>query len=1842
MGKTILLVEDEAIIALAESNYLRKEGYSIVTAKNGFEAVEKACSDADRIDLILMDINLGPGMDGTEAAREILKERDVPVLFLSSHTEKDIVEKTEKITSYGYVVKNTSGTVLNASIKMAFKLFEANKRIQEKNTEIGKAYEKMTAINEALARSKKDLMTSEAQYRLLADNMSDTIWLMDMNLKTVYISPSVQRTRGFTLEELNGMPLEAHVTVDSFERAMALFAEALSQENLNRPEPRANFSMELEFFRKDKSTFWSDIAFTLIFDQNGKPANILGAGRDVTERKLAEEKLKESETRLSLTLEAAGIGIWDWDVGHDRYVASPIYYTMLGYAQKNGLADRGEWLERLHPDDKELVNEQVRNVLSRTCKDYSYEARFRHADGAYRWQYVRGFGVEVDADGKIIRMLGIRMDIDQRKKAEEAKLRMNREIRAVSECNQALLRATDEQSLLDDICGIICEKAGYRMAWVGYAEQDDGKTVRAAAQAGFDEGFLEKSNITWADDTAYGHEPSGTAIRSGKPACVQYFVTDNNASPWRENALKRGYRSCAALPLKDENSRTFGVLTIYSAESDSFTCGEMRLLEELAGDLAFGITTLRIRKERDAAMRELQTANDLLNAIIEAAPTAVIGLDLDGRVHTVWNKAAEKMLGWSAHEVMGKYLPSVPQEKEEEFTRFRELIRQGKTLNGLDVRRQRRDGTPIDYSIFASPLHNPLGEINGNVAVMVDITERKRMEVELRKSERYKSIMNRIQNIFLSVDDDGMYGLVLEVLLEVFDSKLGIFGYIAENGNLVIPSLTVQAWDECRVPDKSIVFPSVSWGDSLWGRALRERKSFKSDGPFHTPPGHVRIGNFLTAPVLFGNNVIGIVSVANGLNGYTDGDEELLVGITVSISPILHARLQRDRHEREKRLAEKGLRRANRALRVLSEGNHAIARAATEPEMLREICRVIVESGDYLATWIGLADQDESGTVRPAASAGFDEGYFELMSPSWADVGFDRSPIGTAILEGKTTVCRDVAGAACFEPWRAEVIKRGFASTVAIPIRTAGGIFGAIGIYAAETGAFDASETDLLEELIGDLSLGLEVLNAKERRLNAEEALRLSETKYRIVADNTFDWEFWLEPGRRFQYNSLSCERITGYPASDFEKDPELLARIIHPDDWEAFLRHNAEVTEKRETGGMVFRVVRPDGAVRWVEHLCKPVFAGGGKFMGNRGSNRDITERVQNDNILHARLRLLEFAGAHSMDETLTAVLDELETLTGSSIGFYHFLEDDQKTLLLQNWSSNTLKTMCTAEGKGRHYDVEQAGVWVDCVHDRRPVIHNDYAALTHRKGTPEGHARVIREAVVPIFRGNLIKAVVGVGNKSSCYTDDDVAVISKLGDLSWDIVELKHAEEVLKDSEARFRSIYENIPLGYQSLDSDGNILDVNRAWLGLLGYERNEVVGRWFGEFMTPDQATVFRVRFAWFLSEGHAVSEFEMKRRDGARVFFSFIGRTERDIHGRFVRTHCIVSDITSKRNEETAVRAAKDAWEMTFDALPIFVTLIDENHRILRINNTMAAHLGKAPSDAVGMRCYQLIHGSTEPPNFCPHSLTMKDGKPHSVEIYEKTLDKWFFVSTVPLFDEEGRLLSSTHVMSDITARKRSELEILASLSEKETLLRELRHRVKNSMALITSLIGLERDQTQNGESRTILDSLKYRISSMETLYEYLHDTGDIVEVKLDNYISSLVDSLVDAFLGDPNSIQIRKNLYSVTVGVNDAAAWGLILNELFTNALKYAFPGGRSGYIRITLEESTESITLSVADNGQGPPPGFSVENSAGFGMNLVRLLAEQLSGGFRFSRGEEYRFVVSAPNLSKPRPRSD
>lgn len=273
--KRILLVEDEAIIAMATKALLEEYGYQVEYVSRGEAAVAAVAADPG-IDLVLIDIDLGPGMDGSEAAELILKNRDLPVVFLSSHTEPEIVEKTEIITSFGYVVKESGGTVLDASIKMAFKLFEAKVGLLEKE---------------------KVLRENEERYHAIFDNSLDAILLTAPDGRILEANAAAERMLSRPAEEI--VRIGRPGILDASDPRLA---PALAERTRT-----GRFVGELTFVRKDGTKFPAEVSTVVFNDREGRARTSMII-RDITERRLAEEALLQRNQYIESILDNMPIG----------------------------------------------------------------------------------------------------------------------------------------------------------------------------------------------------------------------------------------------------------------------------------------------------------------------------------------------------------------------------------------------------------------------------------------------------------------------------------------------------------------------------------------------------------------------------------------------------------------------------------------------------------------------------------------------------------------------------------------------------------------------------------------------------------------------------------------------------------------------------------------------------------------------------------------------------------------------------------------------------------------------------------------------------------------------------------------------------------------------------------------------------------------------------------------------------------------------------------------------------------------------------------------------------------------------------------------------------------------------------------------------------------------------------------------------------------------------------------------------------------------------------------------------------------------------------------------------
>jgi PAS domain S-box-containing protein len=366
-----------------------------------------------------------------------------------------------------------------------------------------------------------------------------------------------------------------------------------------------------------------------------------------------------------------------------------------------------------------------------------------------------------------------------------------------------------------------------------------------------------------------------------------------------------------------------------------------------------------------------------------------------------------------------------------------------------------------------------------------------------------------------------------------------------------------------------------------------------------------------------------------------------------------------------------------------------------------------------------------------------------------------------------------------------------------------------------------------------------------------------------------------------------------------------------------------------------------------------------------------DISIRKQAEHTTRLRLSLFEFATAHSLEDLLRKALDETGIITQSPIGFYHFLDENQQTLTLQAWSTSTSQEFCNIKGMaGMHYPVGKAGVWADCVREKRAIVHNDYKSLAHKKGLPAGHAEVIRELVVPVIREDKVVAILGIGNKPSNYTDSDVELVSYIADVTWEIIgrkqaeqeiikarekaeesekktnqlyyelqtseeeirasneelsaindalvqsltELEHANGKIQESEEMFRSLLQTVPDIIIKTDIKGNISFANEQAFKVGGnISREDLQNRNLLSFIAPEDASRASENLQQMLHHHPGVIEYRFSM-DGINFFDAELnGEVIRNKNGKPVGMVFTIRDITERKLIELE-RHEKDTLE----------------------------------------------------------------------------------------------------------------------------------------------------------------------------------------------------------------------------------------------------------------------------------------------------------------------------------------
>jgi len=353
-------------------------------------------------------------------------------------------------------------------------------------------------------------------------------------------------------------------------------------------------------------TSWFDFSTRLIHGKN----IFIEVIRNITDKKRTTLALEKNESRLSITLNSIGDAVITTDIYGNVTRMNPVAERLTGWSLLDALGQPVKIIfSVIDASNLKPIENPIDKVMSTGEMVYLGNDTVLISKDGTKYNISDSAAPIIDNDGNIYGMVLVFNDITERNKAAQSLKKLNRSLQALSACNEAMVRAENEDELLNNVCQIIVNISGYKLAWVAFAEHDEEKNITIKAKSGGDKDYFESLKITWADEDS-GRGPTGTAIRTGKYSITRNIMEDYNYEPWRQAAQKYGYNSSIALPLKNKD-QIFGALNIYASESDAFDEEEVNLLQELVKDIAYGIDNLRSHDERNQLNKQLQQAQKM-------------------------------------------------------------------------------------------------------------------------------------------------------------------------------------------------------------------------------------------------------------------------------------------------------------------------------------------------------------------------------------------------------------------------------------------------------------------------------------------------------------------------------------------------------------------------------------------------------------------------------------------------------------------------------------------------------------------------------------------------------------------------------------------------------------------------------------------------------------------------------------------------------------------------------------------------------------------------------------------------------------------------------------------------------------------------------------------------------------------------------------------------------------------------------------------------------------------------------------------------------------------------------
>ncbi len=625
---------------------------------------------------------------------------------------------------------------------------------------------------------------------------------------------------------------------------------------------------------------------------------------------------------------------------------------------------------------------------------------------------------------------------------------------------------------------------------------------------------------------------------------------------------------------------------------------------------------------------------------------------------------------------------------------------------------------------------------------------------------------------------------------------------------------------------------------------------------------------------------------------------------------------------------------------------------------------------------------------------------------------------------------------------------------------------------------------------IGTLMLG-NIMIARLNRENLTNKILESESRYKVVADNTYDWEYWKDENGKFVFCSPSCEKISGYSQEDYFRDPELINKLVHPDDRELHHVHQ-EFTNKGKSAGQIdFRIICPNGTVRWIGHACQPVFDESGVFRGTRGSNRDITEKKTAEEALRVNEEKYR-----SFTEKISDVIWVYDTDTQR---FTYISPSIEK---LQGYSANEIINK-PIEFVIRPEDVPLLAELISLRKD------------AYRNGTEPPDKVYINEIEQPRKDGSLVFAEIS----TSFQTNPETGHIEILG-VSRDITERKKVELELQNELILTEAIFNSVPGVLYLYDSDGYLLRWNKRHEEMTGYSAEELdhfyLMDWYKDQPEDAEQVIKGVEKA--LKEGFSSAEANLTTKSGEKILFDFTA-ARLDIGGKVYFTgigidirdrraaenkireqtadlerkneeaiqysRVLLSMLEDQKRVEEALEREQYLMRTLMDTIPDNIWFKDKEGRFLRANQAQARVLGAPDPPAIlGKTDFDFFSGEHAQLAWDQEISIIQGGPPiisnDELLTYPDRPSAWVSVTKLPLYNETGEIIGTYGLARDITERKHAE--------------QELQNAYEATLEGWAAALELREKETAN-HSRNVVDM------TMELAAKFNFDSDELVHIR---------------------------------------------------------------------------------------------------------------------------------------------